>query len=154
MSLNVTMSALKGSINRIPLVDATLTKTGWAADAKVTGEQLRNISGAGELSANAIAKAGNAESVANAANATANSAKATAAAAQTAAENAATAAATAQSTANAALPITGGQLTGYARAVSPSTGRNDGELYNIRVVNNAYNAVLGGYRYIDFQLKG
>lgn len=77
--------------------------------------------------------------------------------AETAKANAATAQTTAnaaQTKANAALPITGGQLTGYARAVSPSTGRNDGELYNIRVVNNAYNAVLGGYQYIDFQLKG
>lgn len=57
MNMNVTLTALTGDVNRIPLVDATLTKTGWAADAKIVGEQLRNISGAGELSANAIAKA-------------------------------------------------------------------------------------------------
>lgn len=141
MSLNVTMSALKGSINRIPLVDATLTKTGWAADAKVTGEQLRNISGAGELSANAIAKASNAESVANAANATANSAKTTAAAAQTAAEDAATAAATAQGVADAAMPKSGGTFTGGVN-VTP-TGASSWTLKNISI-HTAGSANLDG----------
>lgn len=89
MSLNVTSIVLKGKINRIPLVDATLTKNGWAADAKETGEQIRKISGAGELSTNAIAKAISAENSANeargiaaAANEVANTAAETANAAQ------------------------------------------------------------------------
>ena len=83
MILNENMPVLKGEINRIPMVDATLTKTGWAADAKEVGEQLRKISGAGELSANAIAKATAAESAATEAKAIATAAQATAASAAT-----------------------------------------------------------------------
>lgn len=92
MILNENMPVLNGEINRIPMVDATLTKTGWAADAKEVGEQLRNISGAGELSANAIAKATAAESAATAAVSAANEAKNTAASANSAANTAKTAA--------------------------------------------------------------
>lgn len=142
MSLNVTLTALKGDVNRIPLVDVTLTKEGWAADAKATGEQLRNISGAGELSANAIAKAIVAENLATEAKAMAESASATANSAQSVASGLSDAVATAQATADAAMPIAGGTFTGGVKYPSSETEKFEltgAYLRNIRISKDSTN---------------
>lgn len=50
------------------------------------------------------------------------------------------------------MPKSGGTFTGSVQAATGTTV-NGGEIKNIRIVNQAYNAVLGGTRFIDFQRK-
>lgn len=40
---NQALYNLKGKVSDIPLVDGTLKKEGYAADAKVTGEELERL---------------------------------------------------------------------------------------------------------------
>lgn len=70
----------------------------------------------------------------------------------TAVNAAAGAAAAAQSTANAAMPKAGGTFTGSVQAATGTTF-HIGEVKNIRIINQAYNAVLGGTLFIDLQRK-
>ncbi len=90
--------------------------------------------------------------LANAANTAAAEAQTAASTAQTAAATAAQDAAAAQATAAAAMPKSGGAFTGSVQAATGTT-YNTGEVKNIRIINQAYNAVLGGTRFIDFQRK-
>lgn len=52
----------------------------------------------------------------------------------------------------ARMPKSGGAFTGSVQAATGTTV-NSGEVKNIRIVNQAYNAVLGGTRFIDLQRK-
>ena len=90
--------------------------------------------------------------LANAANTAAAESQTAASTAQTAAAAAAQDAAAAQATAAAAMPKSGGTFTGSVQAATGTT-YNTGEIKNIRIINQAYNAVLGGTRFIDFQRK-
>lgn len=45
---------LRGRITKIPAIDTTLTKEGWCADAKATGEAIKAV----ELAANVVSKSG------------------------------------------------------------------------------------------------
>ena len=51
-----------------------------------------------------------------------------------------------------AMPKAGGTFTSRVKAATGTTD-NNGEIKNCRIVNAAYNAVLGGTVYIDFQRK-
>ena len=66
---------------------------------------------------------------------------------------AAGAAAAAQTKADAAMPKAGGAFTGTVRRTGETAAHLGGEFYNVRVVSSDYDTVLGGYRFIDFQLK-
>lgn len=131
MSLNATLTVLKGKINRVPSVDVTLTKEGWAADAKETGEQLRQISGAGELSANAVTKALEAEEIASEAKTIAQQASSEVAELDSEIGIWKVVASTARDTADAAMPLAGGTFTGNVKANSGD--RSGLYLRNIRV---------------------
>ena len=126
---------LIGKVNSVPKVDATLTRSGWSADAKVTGDEIRALKDAVTIAEGAAEKAEAVEEVAAEAKSIATTAANTANDAKNAANDAASAASAAQTTADGAMPKAGGTFTG--NAVAYGDNRSGEALRNIEVVSGS-----------------